>query len=107
MSKKKEVYFSYDNLKFMGVLAKKVYVRGYYFSKNNVKECILSFDKKLFKQTLNLWIRDKENYCERFGYFCGAMGSISSNNYTKGKNLGNLELYNIISIDNTTDMEHG
>lgn len=117
ISKKIEgVYFSYDDLHIFGVLNNKVYVIGYYYDENdpdgNQTSCILLFSKELFKETLNLWLTDKEKYCERYQEFCGVMGTIKSVKFNITNTEVNhydetLEVIEVFSIENNCDMEHG
>lgn len=108
-----QVYFSYDDLNILGVLKEIIYVKGYYYDNTDERiNCILGFTKSLFKDTINLWLKDKEEYCERYNHFCGAMGSIICINFT----ITNQEIkyYDEVlpviivnTIENTCNMEHG
>lgn len=106
------VFFSYDDLKIFGVLHNHVFVIGYYWKEEIRVECILKFTKSLFNDTLALWLKDKEVYCERYQEFCGEMGSIISSNFeTTDQEVeyfeSTLSIFFVNSIEDNCDMEHG
>ena len=102
-----EVAYSFDDLNIFGVYGNEVYLKGTYDIKN---ECIIKISRSLFKKSLDYWLTDKKDYCERYGHFCGAMGSIRSTDFEEV--IGEFEdkepkVYKINSIESDTDMEHG
>lgn len=110
-----QLSFSFDSLEILGVFGNKVYIRGFYFSqiKDDMIDCVLEFKNKLFKKSLNLWLKDKKDYCERWGHFCGVMGSIRSDNFEEIGSVifddekKELRTFKINSIEEFCDMEHG
>jgi len=73
-----EVSYSFDYLEIMGVYGEYVFLKGTYDIKH---ECIIKIPRNLFKKSLDYWLNDKKSYCERYGHFCGAMGSIRSTDF--------------------------
>lgn len=108
------VYFSYDELNIIGVLNQNVYVQGYYYDEPETfrVDCLLKLDMSLFKSTLDLWLKDKKEYCERWKEFCGVMGSIASKDFSILDEEMTyydkvLRVISVNSIEDTCDMEHG
>jgi len=102
-----EVSYSFDDLNILGVYGNDVFLKGFYDIEH---ECIIKITRNLFKKSIDNWLNDKKSYCERYGYFCGVMGSIRSDDFEEV--IGEFEdkelkVYKIISIDMNTDMEHG
>lgn len=132
------IFFSFDNLDILGVeemdvnddgkeIVNLVYVRGGIHSENGIKPIVMVVSENLLHEALDNWIKDKLSICKTYKHFCGAMGSISSNDYASEgtmeiqKELLNVDMDDMkeedmyeevpvfiaFSIDETTDMEHG
>jgi len=100
--------YSFDDLDILGVYGKDVYLRG---KINFEHDCVIQISTQLFKKSLDYWINDKKDYCERYDHFCGMMGSIRPLEYEE---MGKMEIeeveltvYKFNSIEEFTDMEHG
>ena len=103
-----EVTYSFDDLNVLGVHGKDVFLKG----KINFEfDCVILISKQLFKKSLDLWLRDNKVYCERWGHFCGNMGSIRALDYKKVDQIEldeqELNLYKINTIEKFGDIEHG
>ena len=112
------ISFSFDNFEILGVFGKKIYLRGDIFQEGSEgDECIIIISHKLLNKAMSLWIKDKKEYCERWDEFCGKMGSIYLDKYTEVDRINLLSINNekffmarafeVISFENSTDMEHG
>ena len=113
------VSYSFDDLNILGVFGQDVFVKG---RLGFDEDCIIKISRRLFKQSLDCWLNDKREYCIRYEDFCGAMGTIRSNEcssegtkeiltnyYQTEKKWGSkvLRVIKVHSIDPNTDMESG
>ena len=81
------VGFSFDKLNVLGIVGNYVFIEGitnFYDDK-----CVIKMKKSLFNQTMKLWMKDKQDYCERFGYFCG----VNHTETTDYDESGEIEIY--------------
>ncbi len=118
------ISFSFDNLDILGAFKNKVYLRGEYYKTEEFesKVCVIVISKELFHKSLDLWLKDKKEYCEKWNHFCGTMGRIESTKHTElnktelltGFNEEKEELiyervrtFEIKKFENSCDMEHG
>lgn len=128
MDKKEElgIRFSFDNLDILGVFKDKVYLRGTYYNvtTEDFKDeiCVIVISSKLFHKSLDLWLKDKKNYCENWNHFCGVMGTIEAVKYkeldktnllvdfderTEKCIYKDVRTFEVKSFQNSCDMEHG
>ena len=103
-----EVSYSFDCLEILGVVGEDVFLRGI---PDFEQDCVVQISRQLFKESLDYFLNDKKDYCERYDHFCGVMGSIRSLDCEK---MGKIEVegkllkvYKVNAIDSDTDMEHG
>lgn len=111
MNRPPEISFSFDNLNILGVFEKDVYVSGRIdFDDDNpskFKRTILIMSKELFHESLDIWLKDKKDYCERYGEFCGVWGRLYACKYELEDEKRSKRVFRIFSFHNYTDMEHG
>lgn len=103
-----EVSYSFDCVDILGVLGGDVFLRG---TPDFEHDCVVQISRELFKESLDYYLNDKKDYCERYNHFCGVMGSIRSLDCER---MGKIEVdgkllrvYKVNAIDPDTDMEHG
>jgi len=100
--------YSFDDLDILGVFGKDVYLKG---TINFEQDCVIQIPRQLFKRSMDYWLNDKKDYCERYDHFCGVMGSIRPLDYqemgTTVVDEVELKVFKFTSIDSNTDMEHG
>jgi len=126
------IHFSFDELEILGVFEDIVHIKGEIFIQKeeddffDFEPAILLFSKNLFHGALDVWLKDKQNYCERWSEYCGVGGKIMSSDYEKVEDIDLLidfeddedgdpikPIYKLVpafiinSIDQCTDMEHG
>lgn len=106
-----EVDYSFDDLNILGVIGKDVFLRGRY---NFEQDCVIQIPRQLFKKSLDYWLDDKKDYCERYDHFCGMMGSIRPLDFQEMGTMvvdedepKELKVFKFNSIEDFTDMEHG
>ena len=100
--------YSFDDLNILGVIGKDVFLRGRY---NFEQDCVIQIPRQLFKKSVDHWLDDKKDYCERYDHFCGMMGSIRPIDYQEMGTIvvdeDELKVFKFNSIEDFTDMEHG
>jgi hypothetical protein len=142
-------FFDFNNLKILGGFKNKVHVLGIKdtydetsipkievgvsysskdFPENEIEECILSIDRKLFHKMLGKWLDNKLDYCDRWNHYCGVGGLIYCENVKKEYDTyiydyidvedskindglkevkKDMVVYTVNSFDELIDMEHG
>jgi hypothetical protein len=102
------VEFSFDQFDIIGVSKDNVWLDGRIYDDSESTECLVFLDKKLLHKALDLWIKDKKAYCDRFNHFCGRMGSIQAKKFVElDRTSDDCRVVKIISIENHCNMEHG
>lgn len=103
-----EVSYSFECLEIIGVVGEDVFLRG---ALDFEQDCLIQISRRLFMESMEYWLDDKKDYCERYDHFCGVMGSIRSLDCEKNGKIevdGKLlRVYKVNAIDSDTDMEHG
>jgi len=99
------ISFSYDSLKIIAVFGSQVHVEGKLVIDNHDEPvvCVLKMERKLFLQTVNMWLEAKKEHCERYNRACGTLGRLRATEY---------EMYpdptiTVTAFDASIDMEHG
>jgi len=64
------IRFTY-NSPILGVDEKYIHVKGSEMNYDEEIECIISVEKDTYHRLFQLFLRDKQDYCERFGHWCG------------------------------------
>lgn len=114
------ISFSFDNFRMIGVSGNLVYLEGQSYEED-FEDAIICMTPALLKRALALWIKDKKQICTAYNHFCGAMGSIVSDDYkeletmhwtwydrdTPDGRVKKTSVYQMLSFDDITDMEHG
>lgn len=115
--------FCFDDLNILAVFGTTVYLKGSFKESN---DCVILLDKSLFKKALDLWLKDKKDYCERYNHFCG-VGYIEADEYEESKEQVDLNIFIeddsleyggeyksilfktfiVYSIEESANMEHG
>lgn len=121
-----ECSFAFDDLDVLGVRSGLVFIRGN-VSTEEYKECVLAIKKADFNKMFKKWIKEKEEFCKRYDYFCGVGGifycigeyfydtkiidaeldiDIDDPNW-KDKIYKDAIAYKVISFSEQIEMEHG
>jgi len=118
----KNIYYSFNDLKIVGVTQRGIYATSDYLFVNNdddsstdIEHFYLLFSKPQWNKLQKEWISAKQDYCERYGHFCG-WGGIRSNAYICGNGTKTIwtgenpesvtvDVYKVKDI--MVEMEHG
>jgi hypothetical protein len=117
--------FAFDDLDLLGVRKGMVFIRGIVSEED--QECVLAIKKRDFNKMFKSWIKEKETFCNNYGYFCGSGGifycqgeyfydtkiidrecdiDIDNPNW-KDKIYKSVVAYKVVSYSEQIDMEHG
>jgi hypothetical protein len=95
----------------LGVSNGKVYIEANLidYGTNKDKTVLVELDREEYLKMLNLWLDAKQDYCERYGHFCGQNGSFLADDlYTHKISCSSTYDTAYTSTDwGEPDMEHG
>lgn len=87
-----DVGFDPSESKILGVIDNHVHVRGWDIEEDDPKltEVILIIPIKEYKKCWDKWLKGKQDFCTRYGHYCGVMGNLYSSNC---KEAGKINVY--------------
>ena len=99
-------YFS-SNVEILGVYGDKMIIDGWVYDEDKDEDTfgiVVSIEG--YKKGMDMWIKDKKEYCERLGYNCG-VGVIMGECEGKTIILGGEEYIDCVDVEWEVDLEHG
>jgi len=110
--------------KILGVTKEYIFLEEEYFlSDEGVSfPCVLKILREEYLKMINLFLDSKQDFCERWGEFCGVCGNFYIENFKQIETTDllvdfddekeepiykNVPVFEIISWDTHCDMEHG
>lgn len=84
------IWFEAGNCDILGVEENKfIDILTHGFEEDFFK-CIIRIEKDLYLTELEKWLKGKSEYCDRYGHYCGVMGSVT---VLKSQLIGTLKVY--------------
>lgn len=108
-----ELTFTPNENQILGVVGDMIYVKNF--------ENVLIIPRNEYFRAWNLWIDCKQDYCKRYGHFCGVFGGLEPKEYSKHSKIilnewseseediveREYQTYIITKFEDHVDMEHG
>ena len=110
----KSIYYEPGTCEILGIFDNHIHVKSY------DEEVILIIPVEEHLRMFNIWLQEKQKYCENYGHYCGVLGYTCASTYeedgiiklneyseTQGDIVVDYPSYIVTKFEDVCDFEHG